>query len=556
MINVTFRFMENGLFCEQFLPKTMKTFYTLVLSFLSYSVKSQTSFDYEILIEPINIQGVVGLQSYTFGQSNGKWLIIGGRRDGVHARQPFNAFPESNNNTTLYVIDPIEQQLWSASLLSLPQSISEQLQATNMNFYQDADTLYIIGGYAYAASATDHITFDKLTTVNVPAVIQAIIDNQSFTSYFKQTTNAIFANTGGQLGKIDDTFYLIGGHRFDGRYNPMNNPTFTQTYQTKIQKFKINNSGAQPSFSDYEEIVDPIHLRRRDYNLLPQIYPDGSFGYMISSGVFQLSTDLPFLYPVEIKASGYEARTEFNQYLSNYHGAKVALFDANANETHNLFFGGISQYYYNNGQLVQDNEVPFVKTISRFTRYPDGTYEEFNMPIEMPGLKGAGSEFIPNKSIPLLHDKIVNLNALTGDTIILGYIYGGIQTTQLNPFSNNQTNSTSADPSIFAVKLIQDKISDVGLQSIDGKNPYSMKVHPNPFKKEIKVEIDMTQAKNARYFINTLDGKILQMGLLDKLDANNHKQTIRLEEKIAPQTLQLIVVVDGKYFLSALIVKE
>jgi hypothetical protein len=28
---------------------------------------------------------------------------------------------------------------------------------------------------------------------------------------------------------------------------------------------------------------------------------------------------------------------------------------------HNLFFGGISQYYYNNGTLIQDDTVPFVK---------------------------------------------------------------------------------------------------------------------------------------------------------------------------------------------------
>lgn len=536
----------------------MKHLVPLIVIFLfsTFQASAQQNFDYEVLIEPVNIAGVVGLQSYAFGQSDGKWLIIGGRRDGLHARQPINAFPASNNNTTLYVIDPVSQELWSASLLSLPQSIAEQLQSTNMNFFQDADTLYIIGGYAYAASATDHITFDKLTTVNVPAVIQAVIQNQSFTNFFKQTANAIFANTGGQLGKIDDTFYLVGGHRFDGRYNPMNNPTFTQTYQTKIQKFKINNSGAQPTFSDYEEIVDPVHLRRRDYNLLPQIYPDGTFGYMISSGVFQMSTDLPFLYPVEIKASGYEPKTAFNQYLSHYHGAKVALYDANENETHNLFFGGISQYYYSNGQLVQDDLVPFVKTISRFTRYADATYEEFNLPVEMPGLKGAGSEFIPNKSIPLLHDKIVDLNALTSDTTILGYIYGGILTTQLNPFSNNQTNSTSADPSIYAVKLIQERPSDLGLQAIDGKNPFSMRIHPNPFEQEITIEIDMSQAQNARYFINSLDGKIVQMGLLDKLNATNQKQTIRLEENIAAQTLQLIVIIDGKFFLNELIVKQ
>ena len=188
---------------------------------------AQTSFDFDILIEPVNMQDAVGLHSYAFGQSDGKWLIVGGRRDGIHARQPFNAFPASNNNSTLYVIDPLASQVLSTSVSTLPTAIAEQLQSTNMNFYQDGDTLYIVGGYAFSQTADDHITFDKLTTLNVSQVVDAIINGQSIDAMFKQTADPIFAVTGAQLGKIDDTFYLIGGHRFDGRYNPMNNPTFT-----------------------------------------------------------------------------------------------------------------------------------------------------------------------------------------------------------------------------------------------------------------------------------------------------------------------------------------
>lgn len=528
----------------------------IALLLFQFYLSAQQTFDYEVVIEPLEIQGLIGLQSFVFGQSDGKWLIIGGRKDGIHARQPFNAFPANNNNTSLYVIDPINQQIWSSSVSALPTSIAEQLQSTNMCFFQDDDTLYIIGGYAYAASAVDHITFDKLTTVNVSGVIQAVVDGQNISSFFKQQTADIFANTGGQLGKIGDTFYLVGGQRFDGRYNPMGNPTYTQTYHTKIQKFKINNSGSQPMISDYAEIVDPVHLRRRDYNLMPQIYPDGTFGYLISSGVFQLSTDLPFLYPVEIKEGGYEAKTAYNQYLSNYHSSKVALFDASSNETHNLFFGGISQYHYNNGQIVQDDLVPFVKTISRFSRYANGAYEEFNLPIEMPSLKGAGSEFIVNKSNPLLFDNIVNLNALTQDTTLIGHIYGGIQSSQEHPFSNNQNNTTSASTSIYKVKLVKAKSSGIPNHPVNGKNPYSMIIHPNPFDKFIHVEIDMTHAQNARYIINALDGTIVQSGVLDKIKENGNSQSIELPSTLKSQALQLTVIIDGKFFLTKTIIKD
>ncbi|MFT5648286.1 MAG: hypothetical protein ACI976_002985 [Aureispira sp.] len=63
------------------------------------------------------------------------------------------------------------------------------------------------------------------------------MNGTAINSYFKQITDNIFAVTGGQLGKIESTFYLVGGHRFDGRYNPMGNTTYTQTYTDKIQKF-------------------------------------------------------------------------------------------------------------------------------------------------------------------------------------------------------------------------------------------------------------------------------------------------------------------------------
>lgn len=277
-----------------------KIFFWLFVCVYQFNI-AQSTFPYNVVLTPITVTGLPGLHSYVFGQDNGKWLIIGGRKDGLHARQPFNAFPVMQNNTSIYVVDVINNQIWSASLNVLPNGINEQLQSTNMNFYQDGDTLYIIGGYSFSATANDHITHDKLTSINVSGLISAIMANTSIVPYFKQIANTNFAITGGQLGKIDNDFYLIGGHRFDGRYNPMNNPTFTQTYSNAIRKFQIDNSGTQLSISNYSEIVDQVNLHRRDYNLVPQVFPNGELGYTISSGVFQISADLPFLFPVDAK---------------------------------------------------------------------------------------------------------------------------------------------------------------------------------------------------------------------------------------------------------------
>jgi hypothetical protein len=517
----------------------------LILTTTSYSF-SQNEFPYSVAIEAVNLSGIPALHSFAVAQHESKWLLIGGRKDGLHARQPFAAFPASHNNTDLYVIDIEQQHVWSASVNTLPTGIKEQLQSTNMNFHQDGDTLYIIGGYAYSATANNWITFPAITSVTVSSAIDAIINGTSLQSAFKQTTNEIFAVTGGYLGKIENSFFLIGGHRFDGRYNPMGGATYTQQYTNQIQKFQLSNSGTSPIYSNYSAFTDPVHLRRRDYNLLPQIFPDGQEGYTISAGVFQSGSDLPFLYPVDITSNGYTPRTEFNQYLSHYHSAKVILFDSINSENHSLFFGGMSQYYYENGALIQDNLVPFVNTISRLTRHEDNSFTEYQLPVSMPGFRGSSAEFIINTNLPHFSSGLIKLNEIEQDTILLGYILGGIYSPSLNPFANNQTNTTSADPSLFAVYLYKDVVSAV--QAIDGNSPYRIRILPNPVKDFINIAVAGKEAAEIRYFLNDMQGKIVSQGRIEPNGAGFQTYRIALNEAIKPQVISLTLVFDNKYY--------
>ena len=71
------------------------TLLLLLPQLISLMCYSQTV-PFNINIEPLNITGLGGLQAYAFGQHNGKWLIIGGRLDGLHRRQPFAAFDKAN----------------------------------------------------------------------------------------------------------------------------------------------------------------------------------------------------------------------------------------------------------------------------------------------------------------------------------------------------------------------------------------------------------------------------------------------------------------------------
>ncbi len=516
-----------------------------LLSMVNILLAQTDNFKYSVSLNPVTISNLPGLHSFAIAQDKGKWLVIGGRKDGSHARQPFRVFPGDENNTDIYVIDISDKNYRSSSVNDLPVTLKEQLQSANMNFYQDGNFLYIAGGYAYSASEDDHITFPYLTSVSVPALIKAVMSGTSLKTHFKQVRDTLFAVTGGQMGKIGNTFYLIGGQRFDGRYNPMGHPTYKQTYADGIRKFKINNSGAELSYSDLEIITDQVHLHRRDYNLLPQIFPDGSYGYIVSSGVFQATVNLPFLYPVDISASGYKPVTSFNQYLSNYHTAKVSLYDKKKNQMHTIFFGGISQYYFSDNEMISDRNVPYVKTISRLSRYSDGSLHEFAMPVEMEFFSGANGEFVTDNKLSLYSNGVINLNKIKGDSVLIGFIYGGIISTEVNPFTRNNNESTSACNIIYEVRLIKN-YSNQNME-IDGSNPFRAEVFKDDSSEMILAELEIPYDGTSEISITNSNGIIVLKKFYKKLKKG--KETIELtDQKMFPDSKYNVnFIFDNKY---------
>ena len=492
--------------------RVKKILFFLGLSLLSISGNAQ-SMPFNIHVEPMNIANLGGLQSYAFGQHDGKWLIIGGRLDGLHRRQPFAAFDLAGHNNQLIVIDPVNQQKWSAPLTSLPVSLQEQLSSTNMQFYQIGNYLYLTGGYGYSATLNGHTTYSNLTAVDVPATINAIVTNTSFVSYFRQITDAQFQVTGGRLEKIYNTFYLVGGHKFIGRYNPMGpnqGPGFIQEYTDQIRKFNLIDDGTSITIRHLISITDTDELHRRDYNVTAQIYPNGEEGLTAFSGVFQKSINLPYLNCVNIDSVGYSVNNAFNQYYNHYHCGNFPIFSSQSNEMHTVFFGGIAQYYDSLGVLVQDNDVPFVKTIARVTRDGNGVMREYKLPVEMPTFLGAGSEFIPNENLPRYNNGVFKLDDFAEDSTLVGYIYGGISSTAANIFFTNTGSQSSATSQIFKVFVI--KNSTVGTHELNTQSvkTLQLKAYPNPSDGNFVLQFFLTKLTDVRIAIYSLEGKKIE----------------------------------------------
>ncbi len=517
------------------------------------SIFSQ-SFPYDVVLQAVNINGLEGIQSYSVGQDNGKWLIVGGRVDGLHLRQPNASFDLAGHNEQLIVIDPVSQQKWTASLSTLPITLQEQMRSTNAVFIQEGDYLYIFGGYGYSAVAANHITFDKLTAIDVPAVIDAIINNTSIASFFTQISDARFAITGGQIGKVYDTFYIVGGQKFTGRYNPMGGGSYIQAYTNQIRKMNISYDGITLNVTHLPYITDAAHLHRRDYNVGPQIMPNGQEGLTAFSGVFQVAADLPFLYCTNIDSNGIYANTSFAQYYNHYECPILPVFDATNNVMSTLFFGGIAQYYDSSGTLTMDNNVPFVKTIARVSRDANGVMTEYKLPNEMPSLIGAAAHLIPNQNLDYYDNEVLKLDNLSQDSTFVGYIYGGIESTAANIFFINDGTQSSTSTTIYKVILVKNPFAAIHQENPQSTSRLQLQLYPNPNDGIFKMAFVLQQNGPVKYQIFDNAGKLLKSET-EEFGAGKNVLSVKMNENSANGIYLIVFEAEGQSQTQKMVLK-
>lgn len=469
---------------------------------------AQTQTDFDVSIEEITIENMPPIHSFAWGQSNGVWLLIGGRINGLHGFMPNSSFPKSTQNTFLYVVNPQNNTVYSASVQTLPALIADQLASSNLEFYQDNGKLYVIGGYGVSSVTNSPITFPNICSIDVEAVIQSIMNNTDFSAYIKQINNENLAVTGGHLKKINNTYFLVAGHRFDGLYNHQGMPMYTQKYTNQIKQFTIEDSDNAFKINNYLATTDTLELHRRDYNLVPQIMPNYKMGLTAFSGVFRYQSNTPFLNCVNIDENGfYQPNTNFNQLLNHYHCATVPIFDSTFNAMHTLFFGGMAMYKYNtNNTLELDTLVPFVNTISKVTRTADGTTTETALPIKLPALLGTNAEFIPLLTVQNYENHVIKLNSLpSNQKTLIGYMVGGLESISPNVFPNNYEDS-SPSSRIFKIFIEPKQATAVNVIS----NSPILKVVSNlPKSKELRFKIFNYATTNISANLLNMQGKVI-----------------------------------------------
>jgi hypothetical protein len=417
---------------------------------------------------------IAGLHSFAYGVADGKWVILSGRTNGVHEidQAGTGSFPEESQNRDVWVVDPIAKQTWHRSLgqanatdvdpvsgLSPLQVAS--LAATNNEFQQVGNTLYVAGGYGLNTTG-EFETFNKLSAINLPGLVDWVTTGTgTAAANIRQIDTPTASVTGGAMYAINGRTHLVFGQDFDGAYSPRADGAYTR----QVRSFDIYDNGTYLAISNYSQTPQVADYRRRDLNVFPVLSADGNGGVkqglVALSGVFTSGFGV-WTVPVTINESGVptmadpNADSTFKQGFNNYHSAKLGLYSESQQQMSEVLFGGISLQSRDpiSGQVTTDDGLPFVNDITAVSINAAGEFSQrhlgyFPTIIDQAGNAwrfGANGEFFLAPGINTFSNGVINADSLSNETV-LGYLFGGIMTN--GPHTRGFPNVTSTASNFF-----------------------------------------------------------------------------------------------------------
>lgn len=440
-----------------------------------------------ITLVPIATAGspLPALRDPIVAEHNNQWLILSGSLGTIHD------FSYNSMNKNIYVYNPVYDPsnpnvptIFSVGITSLPSDVQDQLSSVNPEFIQDGDTLYIIGGlFNPGNSATDFHTLQTITSIDVPGMMNAIINSQPITSFVHfRTDTPQFQVTGGQLGKIGTDFYLVYGMECDGFYNNNGVCNNSQVYTNSVYQFALS-----PSLSSPITIINTVSQpdlgnsgwRRRDYTLAP---------FMIGDTETLLSLGGPFTTPGGLVWTNDILLGENITYNNNFHTQQanqylsphLSIYSQNSGTSYLATFGSITTLYWGtNGLVFDNNNIPFGNVLDLVSADASGNVQEYANTLPLCGgqplsnclYMGVAADFIPVSADYYDSRHILQLDQLPLNTATLvGYIYGGLISPVPNPFFNTPSVAYATNQ-VYAVYVTPSGSTSNNWLNITNLNP-------------------------------------------------------------------------------------
>jgi len=438
-------------------------------------VLTDASLPFSLEINEANFSLQAGIHSYVSAIHKGKWILLGGRTDGFHGFDcAVSNFSPAFQNRQVHVVDPatgiaLHKSLEDSDLNPLQM---DALSAAKAQFFQKGNKLYIAGGYGIDSATGEIGTKDTLTEVNLDKVMDwAAGDTLQLSRALRQITHPLLQVTSGFLFQANnhEPFLLMLGQKAPGLCHSDPNGHCTM----QIRPFWLNDSGGNLSIIPHVSPVTYPDYRRQDPNIAPILH-NNQFAYIAFAGIFTLEAGV-WTVPIKILPNGksYEPdpheAASFKQAMNHYHCPSFGLYSSSRNEMFVVFPGGISYGFFSNGTFSTDSGIPFINQVTTIKIDKNNIYTQHLMDGEFPYIASTGSSppnqllfgaeasFFPKDDISLYSNGVIQYDALSKDRTVIGYIVGGIMSSQ--PNTNTNTDSTSS-PYVFTVTLVPRSLSD------------------------------------------------------------------------------------------------
>jgi hypothetical protein len=107
---------------------------------------------------------------------------------------------------------------------------------------------------------------------------------------------------------------------------------------------------------------------------------------------------------------------------------------------------------------------------------------------------------------------------------------------------------------IYAVSLI--KNIQTGMQALKARNPFEIKVFPNPNSGSFSVSYLLWKPGSIEYFISDAKGQIIKQGSIDNQSIGAYEMTIETGPDVPSQMLTITLVFENRYFATEKIFKQ
>lgn len=432
---------------------------------------------FQVVLEEASFALPSGIHSFASAMYEDQWLLLAGRTNGMHEfNNNNNNFPPSSQNTTVFVVRPSTGEVFTKSLSDASSGLTQEqidsLSVTSPQSYQTAKTLYMSGGYGVDTGTGLFSTKPILSAIDLKGLIHWVVNpfnQETAAQHIRQVRDPSFQVTGGFMASSNKNLtLLIFGQNFEGYYVPESSGIYTE----QVRRFKINDSQNALSFSLKSPIPEERNpdFRRRDLNVVPVIhalYGTALPAYIAFSGVFTPTVGI-WTVPVLIDYWGNGTMADpadpaaFKQAMNNYASAFISFYSNRTKSAYVTLLGGISYGFFVNGVFQTDDEFPFINQITTVSLDNNGHYTQYLMNNEYPVIPstgsnpgntllfGAAARFFTAEGIPTHDNKVIKLDKLGTEPIVIGYIVGGIMSTVPNTAT---ASDSAASPYVFKVTL-------------------------------------------------------------------------------------------------------